>query len=79
MSTPIPPTIPVDPTTPATPATPAAPAAPTDDCTPGPCVPTEFDMNMELKPIVKLSISKPAVSIIRNNAICVCEPCATQP
>ena len=81
--TPVAPTpTPVAPTPTPTPAptpTPTpAPAPPTpadDDCVPEPCVPTTFDMTLELKPVVKLCIDKPDV-YIKNNAICICTPCS---
>ena len=45
------------------------------DCPPEPCFPHEFDMTLEIKPIVNLCIAKPYVKIKRNNAICICTPC----
>ena len=44
-------------------------------CPPEPCVPHEFDMTVEIKPVVKLCIAKPDVKIKRNNAVCICTPC----
>ena len=48
-------------------------------CPPEPCVPHEFDMTVELKPVVKLCIAKPDVKIKRNNAVCICTPCKDKP
>lgn len=49
------------------------------DCPPEPCVPHEFDMTLEIKPIVRLCIAKPDVKIKRNNALCICTPCKDKP
>jgi len=38
------------------------------------CVPTQVDISLEIKPIIKLCISKPDI-ILKNNAICICTPC----
>ena len=48
------------------------------DCKPEPCVPTKFDMTLEILPVVTLCISKPTVKV-KNNAICICKPCKPKP
>jgi hypothetical protein len=35
-------------------------------------------LSLEIKPVVKLRIIKPAVTI-KNNAICICTPCDPTP
>lgn len=44
------------------------------DCKPEPCVPTPFDMTLEILPIVTLCVQKPVIKV-KNNAICICKPC----
>jgi len=48
-------------------------------CPPEPCVPHEFDMTVEIRPVVKLCIAKPDVKIKQNNAVCKCTPCKDKP
>lgn len=47
-------------------------------CEPEPCVPTEVDISLEIKPVIKLCVSKPLIKL-KNNAVCICTPCKPKP